>query len=198
VLLNRFFRAFACLAVCVFGVGGCAHVHTEWVPTRYLAQLDGRYARDLDTNQCAHACYDGAKGDGDRFYACLATCPNVDVTDESTCDDVTEPPIAFCYTQIRAIEVADPSSESDGAASSDDGGLNFLGALIGAVVEGIAESGSHSGSSGCGECAAESSSGGTSPKPRSERRESKREEPRHVERAEKRVYHPSTPHRTDD
>jgi hypothetical protein len=187
---------FALLALCVTALIGCGGANTVWVPIRYLAPLDGRYPLDLETNRCAHTCYDNARGDGNRFYRCLATCPNIDVDEEMTCEDPTpEPPVAFCYTRWKEEVVPDPPSED--SSGDDDGGesfANFLGAIIGTVIESATDSGS------CSSCRSEGHAGHAS----NEHEDRPRREVTHEAKPESRrepssrEYKEAKPRKSDD
>jgi hypothetical protein len=106
------------LLLCAVGIAlsslGCAS--SEWAPVRYGAPLAGDHAADLETNRCAHLCYEAAE-DASHFYACLATCPGVVRADAATCEDPAETPEAFCYTAwVRRPANASTDSVNDVSA----------------------------------------------------------------------------------
>jgi len=170
-----------CALWLVFGSLGCTP--TEWVPARYGAPLTGDHAANLETNRCAHDCYDQA-GDSAHFYACLSSCPGVVRLGSSTCDDPAETPEAFCYTQWLERDVKGSAS---GSGSAESTAANVFGAIFEAVLNGLLRSGS----SHDGHQHARRESG--EPHRRTEER---RERPRRSESSrEPRRYIPASPRR---
>ena len=168
------------LLVCAVGIAlsclGCAS--SEWAPVRYGAPLAGDYAANLETNRCAHRCYEAAE-DASRFYACLATCPGVVSVDAATCEDPAETPEAFCYTAwVR--RPADASTSVDDASTV----LQIFGEILKGLVQIAAAS------SGKSEHARRES-GWERSEPRRERASPRRSEPSRGPRP----YVPATPRR---
>jgi hypothetical protein len=167
------------LLLCALGIVlsclGCSP--SEWAPVRYGAPLARDHAANLETNRCAHLCYEAAE-DSSRFYACLATCPGVVRVDAATCEDPAETPEAFCYTAWV---------ERPADASADSVDANAVFELFGAIVNGLLQAAASSGKSEH----ARRESGWERSEPRRERARPRRTEPSR----EPRRYVPATPRR---
>jgi hypothetical protein len=103
---------------------------------RYGAPLAGDYAADLETNRCAHYCYERAAEAPSRFYGCLSTCPGVVRLDAATCEDPAETPEAFCYTGWVERE-----AESSGDSTAGNIVVQIFGAILNGLLEAAVSSG---------------------------------------------------------
>ncbi len=91
---------------------GC--MRTEMVPVLYRVPISDNSRGAAAAENCVAACRTASEGSDAAFFACVGTCPDVQVKRGVECGPATEPrdnpPRAFCFTRFIEELVPDPET----------------------------------------------------------------------------------------
>lgn len=121
------------LAVALLSTG-C--VQTETMPVLYRIPLASNAHGTEAARDCAAACGVANEGSENGFFACIGTCPDVQIVRNAECgpDPSEAPPEALCYTRLVEREVPD--------VATTELFIGLLGKIVEAGVRG-ATAGNH-------------------------------------------------------
>jgi hypothetical protein len=125
-------------------LAGCAT--TEIVPYAYRIPLEANSHGPSAAASCVSLCQEESKPTSVGFYACLESCPDLDV-ERRVCapppDPSDNPPAAACFTRMTKEEVPSAAGEAIGEAIAEMLGHAVV-AVAQAAVDNAAESSSSS------------------------------------------------------